>query len=103
MTINVSHLWRHEEQWDALGNDDPARARPQRAASAAGAPARSYGAEAYTLAAVCRDSIPTRGSRSTAPTSTGGWWSAPATGVFSVEDARTAPQALLRALVRRRR
>ena len=26
VTINVSHLWRHEDQWTALGQHDPAGA-----------------------------------------------------------------------------
>ena len=53
VTINVSQLWRHPEQFDVLGRDvlpDLARAGRIRAWSAG----CSYGAEAYTLAAVCR-------------------------------------------------
>jgi chemotaxis protein methyltransferase CheR len=52
VTINVSQLWRNPEQWVALGNEIV----PQLAASgririwSAGC---SYGAECYTIAAVC--------------------------------------------------
>ena len=54
MTINVSQLWRNPEQWDMLArNVIPELAERGRVrAWSAGA---SYGAEAYTLAAVCKE------------------------------------------------
>jgi chemotaxis protein methyltransferase CheR len=59
VTINVSQLWRHPEQWLALERGVlPELAHP-------GGPVRawsagcSYGAEVFTLAAVCRKAIPT--------------------------------------------
>lgn len=58
VTINVSQLWRHPEQWTRLEHDvlpGLARAGQVRAWSAG----CSYGAEPYTLAAVCRRAIPT--------------------------------------------
>jgi chemotaxis protein methyltransferase CheR len=59
VTINVSHLWRHEEQWDALQQhvlpELAARTGRVRAWSAGS----SYGAEAFTLAAVCKHTVPT--------------------------------------------
>jgi chemotaxis protein methyltransferase CheR len=58
VTINVSQLWRHPEQWNRLETQilpDLAGAGPIRAWSAG----CSYGAEAYTLAAVCRQAAPT--------------------------------------------
>jgi chemotaxis protein methyltransferase CheR len=58
VTINVSQLWRHPEQWSRVEHDvlpELARdARPVRAWSAG----CSYGAEVYTLAAVCQTAIP---------------------------------------------
>src|SRR5919112_51988 len=57
VTINVSQLWRHPEQFDVLEREvlpELARAGRVRAWSAG----CSYGAEAYTLAAVCSESIP---------------------------------------------
>jgi chemotaxis protein methyltransferase CheR len=58
VTINVSNLWRNPEQWERLRHDVvPALAADGtlRAWSAG----CSYGAEAYTLAAVCRLAAPT--------------------------------------------
>ena len=55
-TINVSRLWRHEDQWEAL--------RPLLATLVRGGRLRawsagcSHGAEAYTLAAICREALP---------------------------------------------
>jgi chemotaxis protein methyltransferase CheR len=57
VTINVSNLWRNPEQWERLRHDVvPALAADGtlRAWSAG----CSYGAEAYTLAAVCRLAAP---------------------------------------------
>jgi chemotaxis protein methyltransferase CheR len=59
VTINVSQLWRHPEQWARLEHDVlPALARPGGHVRAWSAGC-SYGAEAFTLAAVCRKAIPT--------------------------------------------
>lgn len=58
VTINVSQLWRHPEQWKALHDTilpELAARGPRVRAWSAGC---SYGAEAYTLAAVCRQAIP---------------------------------------------
>jgi chemotaxis methyl-accepting protein methylase len=57
ITINVSQLWRNPEQWDVLAKHvlpELAKAGKVRAWSAG----CSYGAEAYTLAAVAADAIP---------------------------------------------
>jgi len=57
ITINVSQLWRNPEQWTMLAGTvlpELATAGRIRAWSAG----CSYGAEAYTLAAVCRDAVP---------------------------------------------
>jgi chemotaxis protein methyltransferase CheR len=62
VTINVSQLWRHPEQWRRLETEilpELAKAGRVRAWSAGS----SYGAEAYTLAAVCRQAIPTTNVR----------------------------------------
>src|SRR3954447_16647178 len=56
VTINVSHLWRHEDQWTALAKKIlPELA--QRGRVRCWSAGSSYGAEAYTLAAVAADSI----------------------------------------------
>ena len=58
VTINVSELWRHPEQFSVLARHilpELAAAGRMRCWSAG----CSYGAEAYTLAAVCHKTIPT--------------------------------------------
>jgi chemotaxis protein methyltransferase CheR len=95
VTINVSHLWRHEEQWDALRRD----ILPALAAAAgrvrAWSAGSSYGAEAFTLAAICKEAVP-RAAVSIVGTDLDRRMVARArTGEFSAEDARTAPATLL--------
>jgi chemotaxis protein methyltransferase CheR len=94
MTINISHLWRHEEQWDALQQILPelaAHTGRVRAWSAGS----SYGAEAFTLAAICKEAAP-RATVSIVGTDLDRRMVARArTGEFSAEDARTAPATLL--------
>ena len=57
VTINVSHLWRHEDQFEVLRKKIlPELAERKRLKIwSAGS---SYGAEAYTIAAVARETIP---------------------------------------------
>jgi chemotaxis protein methyltransferase CheR len=94
MTINVSQLWRNPEQWERLGQTilpELARAGTIRAWSAGS----SYGAEAYTLAAVCRRVAPgcrveIRGTDIDAR-----MVARAREGRFSADDARTAPEAEL--------
>ena len=57
MTINVSQLWRNPEQWQFLERE----IIPELGAGAslrAWSAGCSYGAEAFTLAAICRRAIP---------------------------------------------
>ena len=95
VTINVSHLWRHEDQWTALGDTIlPELARQGRVRCwSAGS---SYGAEAFTLAAVARDSIPATRVEIDGTDLDRRMVERARTGRFSVEDARTAPQGPLR-------
>ena len=95
MTINVSQLWRNPEQWDLIGRETlPELAGHGRPLSVWSAGC-SYGAEAYTVAALCREHIPAarttiRGTdidKRMVERARRGW--------FSAEDARTAPPALL--------
>jgi chemotaxis protein methyltransferase CheR len=94
MTINVSQLWRNPEQWDRLGGTilpELACTGTIRAWSAGS----SYGAEAYTLAAICRGGVPgckveIRGTDIDAR-----MVARAREGRFSADDARTAPQAEL--------
>jgi chemotaxis protein methyltransferase CheR len=94
VTINVSHLWRHEAQWEALRKTilpEAARNGRVRAWSAGS----SYGAEAYTLAAVCREAIPHARVEIQGTDLDRRMVARAREGVFTPEDARTAPRALL--------
>jgi chemotaxis protein methyltransferase CheR len=92
VTINVSHLWRHEDQWAALGKSilpelaERGRVRCWSAGS-------SYGAEAFTLAAVASEAGVRAEIQGTDLDRR--MVERARTGRFSVEDARTAPKALL--------
>jgi chemotaxis protein methyltransferase CheR len=94
MTINVSQLWRNPEQWTRLERE----VLPELAATGrirAWSAGSSYGAEAYSLAALCLQAAP--GARvSVHGTDIDGRMVAQAReGRFSADDARTAPAATL--------
>jgi chemotaxis protein methyltransferase CheR len=99
VTINVSQLWRNPEQWEVLEE----KVLPDLARTAPAHPSRircwsagsSYGAEAYTLAAIARRAVP-RATTSILGTDIDARMVERArTGVFSAEDARDAPTATL--------
>jgi chemotaxis protein methyltransferase CheR len=92
MTINVSQLWRNPEQWHALQHEilpDLARSGSLKAWSAG----CSYGAEAYTLAAVCRRAIPRALVRIVGTDIDERMVKRAREGAFSADDARSAPQS----------
>jgi chemotaxis protein methyltransferase CheR len=95
VTINVSHLWRHEDQWTALSRTilpelaERGRVRCWSAGS-------SYGAEAFTLAAIAKESIPHVRVEIQGTDLDRRMVERARKGAFSVEDARTAPPALLK-------
>jgi chemotaxis protein methyltransferase CheR len=92
VTINVSQLWRHPEQWTALG----ATILPELAAGGrvrAWSAGCSYGAEAYTLAAVCRESIPSARVEIKGTDLDHRMVARARTGAFTADDARGAPKA----------
>ncbi len=94
MTINVSQLWRHREQWDRLEREvlpELARGGRVRAWSAG----CSYGAEAFTLAAVCLKAIPTAGVRILGTDIDRRMIERAREGVFSDQDARGVSPAEL--------
>jgi chemotaxis protein methyltransferase CheR len=94
VTINVSHLWRHEDQWTTLGRTilpELAERRRVRCWSAG----CSYGAEAFTLAAVAKDSIPSTRVEIHGTDLDHRMVEKARAGRFSAEDARTAPKSLL--------
>lgn len=87
VTINVSQLWRHPEQWVRLERD----VLPELAASEqvrAWSAGCSYGAEATTLAAVCRKAIPNARVKITGTDIDKRMIERARAGVFSAEDAR---------------
>jgi chemotaxis protein methyltransferase CheR len=94
VTINVSQLWRHPEQWTALATTilPELAARGRVSAWSAGC---SYGAEAYTLAAVCRESIPAARVAIHGTDLDHRMVERARAGHFSDEDARSAPRAAL--------
>src|ERR1700742_4076852 len=87
VTINVSQLWRHPEQWVRLEREvlpDLAAAGQVRAWSAG----CSYGAEATTLAAVCHKVIPNARVKITGTDIDKRMIERARAAVFSAEDAR---------------
>jgi chemotaxis protein methyltransferase CheR len=96
VTINVSQLWRNPEQWEVLEE----QILPDLATSGANrvrcwSAGSSYGAEAYTLAAIARRAVP-RAQVSILGTDIDGRMVERArTGIFTAEDARDAPTATL--------
>ena len=90
VTINVSQLWRHPEQWAALASTilPELAARGRLDAWSAGS---SYGAEAYTLAAVCREAIPHAQVTIKGTDLDRRMVERARKGCFSAEDARVAP------------
>ncbi|HTU84981.1 MAG TPA: protein-glutamate O-methyltransferase CheR [Solirubrobacteraceae bacterium] len=94
VTINVSQLWRHPEQWTHLECGllaELAAAGPVRAWSAG----CSYGAEPYTLAAVCRGTIPAAPVRIVGTDIDRRMIARAEGGEFSDADARSAPRAAM--------
>jgi chemotaxis protein methyltransferase CheR len=95
MTINVSQLWRNPEQWTMLATKvlpELAERKRVRAWSAGS----SYGAEAYTLAAVCREVTPAGTKIDIRGTDIDRRVVMRARdGEFDAEDARSAPKKAL--------
>jgi chemotaxis protein methyltransferase CheR len=94
VTINVSQLWRNPEQWTMLARDvlkelsDAGRIR----AWSAGC---SYGAEAYTLAALCQEVAPKVRADIRGTDIDRRMVERAREGRFTVDDARSAPAQLL--------
>jgi chemotaxis protein methyltransferase CheR len=95
ITINVSQLWRNPEQWDVLGRyvlPELAGAGPVRAWSAG----CSYGAEAYTVAAVAAETIPGTRLQMRGTDIDPRMIERAKAGRFAMADARSAPAASLK-------
>ena len=91
VTINVSQLWRNPQQWAMLARDVlPVLAKDGKVKIwSAGS---SYGAEAYTLAAVCREAIPTARVEILGTDIDKRMVERARKGHFSLDDARDAPR-----------
>jgi chemotaxis protein methyltransferase CheR len=95
MTINVSQLWRNPEQWRFIGATLlPELAEGGRSISAWSAGC-SYGAEAYTVAALARTHVPDAHVTIRGTDIDKRMIERARVGRFSDEDARTAPRAEL--------
>jgi chemotaxis protein methyltransferase CheR len=95
VTINVSNLWRNPEQWELLQR----RIVPGLAADGtlrAWSAGCSYGAEAYTLAAVCRLAAPRATATILGTDLDRSAIDRARRGEFTTEDVRYAPPAALR-------
>jgi chemotaxis protein methyltransferase CheR len=96
VTINVSQLWRNPEQWETLEEKIlPELAETGRNRLRAWSAGSSYGAEAYTLAAIARRAIPRAQVAILGTDIDARMVERARTGVFTAEDARDAPTATL--------
>jgi len=94
ITINVSQLWRNPEQWTVIQRallPELAQAGRVRCWSAGS----SYGAEAYTLAAIAQEAIPVARVSITGTDIDRRMIARARVGAFSADDARSAPKAAL--------
>jgi chemotaxis protein methyltransferase CheR len=91
VTINVSQLWRHPLQWQSL-RESVLPELAQRGRVRAWSAGCSYGAEAYTLAAVCREAIPGARVEITGTDLDHRMVARARQGKFTPEDARGAPR-----------
>jgi chemotaxis protein methyltransferase CheR len=92
MTINVSQLWRNPEQWALLQHTilPTFSGRPRFNAWSAGC---SYGAEAYTLAAICAQVLPGVRTEIVGTDIDRRMVESARAGIFSEADARDMPRA----------
>ena len=94
MTINVSQLWRNPEQWTRLQQTIlPELART--GSILAWSAGCSYGAEAYTLAAICREVAPGCRVEIRGTDIDPRMVARARDGRFTADDARTAPKPAL--------
>jgi chemotaxis protein methyltransferase CheR len=95
MTINVSQLWRNPEHWQVLEKTiiPELGAKGRVRAWSAGS---SYGAEAYTLAAICRHVAPRARIEVLGTDIDRRMVQRAKEGVFNAEDARSAPPEAMR-------
>jgi chemotaxis protein methyltransferase CheR len=93
VTINVSQLWRNPEQWTLLGKSILPELAAEGGRVRAWSAGCSYGAEAYTLAAIASQAIPKARVTIKGTDIDPRMVDRARKGEFSTEDARTAPKA----------
>jgi chemotaxis protein methyltransferase CheR len=97
VTINVSQLWRNPDQWTRLERTVLPELFAEKRGVKAWSAGSSYGAEAFTLAALCRHVAPAGARVQITGTDVDKRIVERArTGVFSADDTRDAPSALLK-------
>jgi chemotaxis protein methyltransferase CheR len=94
VTINVSQLWRNPEQWRVI-QDQLLPLLARRGQLRAWSAGSSYGAEAYTLAALCHAFMPATRTLITGTDIDRRMVDRARLGQFTADDARTAPGDLL--------
>jgi chemotaxis protein methyltransferase CheR len=92
ITINVSQLWRNPEQWTLLAD----KVLPERGRIEAWSAGCSYGAEAYTLAAVCSITVPKLRTQIQGTDIDRRMVERARLGEFTNDDARSAPEDQLK-------
>jgi chemotaxis protein methyltransferase CheR len=95
VTINVSQLWRNPEQWAMLGRSVVPQLA-ERGRIRIWSAGCSYGAECYTIAAVCLESAPNAQIEVRGSDIDPRMLERAEAGVFSLDDARTVPAASLK-------
>jgi chemotaxis protein methyltransferase CheR len=88
VTINVSQLWRHPEQWTRLEREILPELVAGSGTLRAWSAGCSYGAEAFTLAAVCNKAIPSARVKILGTDIDKRMIERGKAGVFSADDAR---------------
>jgi len=95
VTINVSHLWRHEDQFEVLRRSILPELAADRRSARMWSAGSSYGAEAYTIAAICREAAPKLRVEIHGTDLDRRMVARAREGRFTVEDARTSPKDML--------
>jgi chemotaxis protein methyltransferase CheR len=98
VTINVSQLWRNPELWETLEKKIlPELLETGRGRIRCWSAGSSYGAEAYTLAAIATKAVPSANVSITGTDIDARMVEKARSGVFTVADTRDAPTATLAA------
>jgi chemotaxis protein methyltransferase CheR len=95
VTINVSQLWRNPEQWESLGRSIVPELAARGGRIRVWSAGCSYGAECYTIAAVCLEYAPGVRVEVKGTDVDARMLDRASAGIFSHDDTRTVPTASL--------